>query len=198
MEIQHQRGDTAGEFTITDNGKQIGHLWYINNTQRYWNPTFYLEDLFTADEYRNRGVATTLMNEFLNFAWKYPIYLDVPEGKGGGGVYSSEEYLIPFYEKFGFKVDNNYGDYSMIRMTLGRTNAVSIPLEVFIDIKEDFHYYNIPLDTYLDDMDNPYNLNIDYLFEFFESYFEEVDEDTEENFKEFYNKSKNSVVVKYN
>lgn len=198
MKIQHQRGDTAGEFTITDNGKQIGHLWYINNTQRYWNPTFYLEDLFTDDEYRNRGVATTLMNEFLDFAWKYPIHLDVPEGKGSGGVYSSEDYLIPFYEKFGFKVDDNYDDYGMIRMTLGSINAVSIPLEVFIDIKEDFHYYNMPLDSYLDNMDNPYNLNTDYLFEFFESYFEEVDEDTEENFKEFYNKLKNSAIVKYN
>lgn len=75
--------------------------------QKYFDGEwFYIYKLFVSKKYRNKGIATKLINKMIKWATKnkYNLVLEVtPYDKS-----MSYNNLIGFYEKFGFIYKNGY------------------------------------------------------------------------------------------
>ncbi len=94
-------------YAIIDNNIPIGCLEIIPQ-----NNIFLLHKIFVIEKYRNKGIATKLINNFLDYL-NNSVYNNIeiklqviPDVNNFSEMINLQKKLIKFYKKFGFNIKN--------------------------------------------------------------------------------------------
>lgn len=105
-EIKHKTGNGTGSFSIGDN-----NLDYFEEVTIYPEPTnnaYELAELHVARSDRNLGIATKLINTFIEFAKSKNKDIVLYASPLDNNM--TEKQLFEFYKKFGFEQDSRVKD----------------------------------------------------------------------------------------
>lgn len=153
------------------------YINYTDNRTNPWNPMITLEALETRSQYGNQGLATKLLNMVLESYPGEQFILKVVPGYGSG-----EDYLVSYYERFGFKeVETELEDIVMTK-NINKLNI--IPENIFSEILDEVvkqGYYT-----------NKYSIPREYIRKLQEVYNEELSELSNE---EVYEVLKDTVLM---